>query len=42
MRAALEREEQAGNGHAAAIIHNNLGVALWTFDGPVAALEVLE
>ena len=42
MRTALEREERSGNGHAVAIIHNNLGVVLWTFEGPVAGLEVFD
>ena len=41
MREAISLATQAGEGREAALLHNNLGEALWTFQGPEASLEVL-
>ena len=40
-REALELAVQSGQGRAAAILYNNLGVDLRNYEGPRAALEVL-
>jgi tetratricopeptide (TPR) repeat protein len=39
-REAIELATQAGQGREVALLHNNLGVALWGFEGPEASLEV--
>ena len=41
MREALLLATEAGEGREAALLHNNLGMALWLFEGPVAALQVM-
>ena len=41
-REAIALATEAGQGRAAAVLINNLGVALWAFEGPMAALEVLD
>ena len=41
MREAIVLATQAGQGHETAVLHNNLGIALWGFEGPGAALELL-
>ena len=41
-REAIALATEAGQGSAAAVLINNLGVALWAFEGPMAALEVLD
>ena len=41
-REAITLATEAGQGSEAALLMNNLGVALWAFEGPRAALEVLE
>jgi class 3 adenylate cyclase/tetratricopeptide (TPR) repeat protein len=41
MREAISLATRAGEGREAALLHNNLGEALWTFQGPEASLEVL-
>jgi class 3 adenylate cyclase/tetratricopeptide (TPR) repeat protein len=41
MREALALATQAGQGREAAVLHNNLGVLLWEFEGPEASLDVL-
>ena len=41
MREAIPLATLAGQGREAAILHNNLGVNLWTFEGPQAALAEL-
>jgi tetratricopeptide (TPR) repeat protein len=40
-RAALEIATEAGQGREVALLHNNLGIALWIFEGPGESLEVL-
>jgi class 3 adenylate cyclase/tetratricopeptide (TPR) repeat protein len=40
-REAIELATQAGQGREVALLHNNLGVMLWGFEGPAASLEVL-
>ena len=40
-RDAIELATQAGQGREVALFHNNLGVALWGFEGPAASLEVI-
>jgi hypothetical protein len=41
MREAIAHASQAGQGLEVAGLRNNLGVGLWTFEGPAASLEVL-
>jgi tetratricopeptide (TPR) repeat protein len=38
MREAIQLATQAGQGRDVAVLHNNLGVSLWAFEGPQAAL----
>jgi class 3 adenylate cyclase/tetratricopeptide (TPR) repeat protein len=40
-REAITLATVAGQGREVAILHNNLSVALWSFEGPVEALDVL-
>jgi class 3 adenylate cyclase/tetratricopeptide (TPR) repeat protein len=40
-RDAIELATQAGQGREVALLHNNLGVALWGIEGPAASLEVI-
>ena len=40
-REAIELATEAGLGSEVAMLHNNLGVTLWAFEGPEAYLEVL-
>ena len=40
-REAIELATEAGQGLEVALLHNNLGVRLWFFEGPAASLEVL-
>lgn len=40
MREAIALAIQAGQGREVALLHNNLAMQLWVFDGPAAALEV--
>ena len=40
-REAIALATDAGQGSVAAVLINNLGVTLWAFEGPMAALEVL-
>jgi class 3 adenylate cyclase/tetratricopeptide (TPR) repeat protein len=40
-REAIELATAAGQGGEVALLHNNLGVARWSFEGPGAYLEVL-
>ena len=40
-REAIELATEAGQGGEVANLHNNLGWALWSFEGPGASLEVL-
>ena len=39
-REAIELATEAGQGREVALLHNNLGWNLWSFEGPAAALEV--
>ena len=39
-REAIELATEAGQGREVALLHNNLGEALWAFEGPAASLEV--
>jgi class 3 adenylate cyclase/tetratricopeptide (TPR) repeat protein len=39
-REAIELATEAGQGREVALLHNNLGIALSSFEGPVASLEV--
>jgi class 3 adenylate cyclase/tetratricopeptide (TPR) repeat protein len=39
MREAIVLATEAGEGREVGILHNNLGLVLWGFEGPVAALE---
>ena len=39
MREAIAIATEAGEGREIAILHNNLGLVLWGFEGPLAALE---
>jgi class 3 adenylate cyclase/tetratricopeptide (TPR) repeat protein len=39
MRRALALAIEQGEGRAAAVLHNNLAVSVWQYDGPQAALE---
>ncbi len=41
MRQAIALATEAGQGEGVAMLHNNLGMALWTLEGPGAALGVL-
>ena len=41
MREAILLANQAGQGREVAILHNNLGLGLWVFEGPQAALAEL-
>jgi hypothetical protein len=41
MRQAIALATAAGQGREVALLHNNLGLSLWVFDGPAAALEVM-
>jgi class 3 adenylate cyclase/tetratricopeptide (TPR) repeat protein len=41
LREAIELATDAGQGREVALLHNNLGVLLWAFEGPRASLEVL-
>lgn len=41
MREAITFATEAGQGEGVAMLHNNLGMALWTLEGPEAALGVL-
>ena len=41
MREAIAIATEAGQGREVAILHNNLADALWAFEGPGAALEVM-
>ncbi len=41
MREAIRLATQAGQGREAALLYNNLGIALWTLEGPVQALEAM-
>ena len=38
-REAIVLATQAGQGREVALLHNNLSVALWAYEGPVAAIE---
>ena len=40
-REAIELATEAGQGREVALLHLNLGEALWCFEGPAACLEVL-
>jgi class 3 adenylate cyclase/tetratricopeptide (TPR) repeat protein len=40
-REAIEIATEAGQGREVALLHNNLGIALWIFEGPGVSLEVL-
>jgi class 3 adenylate cyclase/tetratricopeptide (TPR) repeat protein len=40
-REAIEIATEAGQGREVALLHNNLGIALWAFEGPGVSLEVL-
>jgi tetratricopeptide (TPR) repeat protein len=40
-REAIELATEAGQGREVALLHNNLGVNLWGFEGPMTSLEVL-
>jgi class 3 adenylate cyclase/tetratricopeptide (TPR) repeat protein len=40
-RDAIELAKQAGQGREVALLHNNLGVALWGIEGPAASLGVI-
>ena len=40
-REAIDLAIQAGQGREVALLHNNLGVDLWSFEGPSVSLEVL-
>jgi tetratricopeptide (TPR) repeat protein len=42
MREAIQLATQAGQGRDVALLHNNLGVNLWAFEGPQAALAELQ
>ena len=41
MRAALVLATEAGQGREVCVLHNNLGLDLWAFEGPVASLVVM-
>jgi class 3 adenylate cyclase/tetratricopeptide (TPR) repeat protein len=40
-REAIALATTAGQGRDVAVLHNNLGLQLWGFDGPTAALDIL-
>lgn len=40
-REAIELATEAGQGREVALLHNNLGMALWGFHGPAASLQIL-
>ena len=40
-RDAIELANQAGQGREVALLHNNLGVALWGIEGPAASWDVI-
>jgi class 3 adenylate cyclase/tetratricopeptide (TPR) repeat protein len=40
-REAIELATEAGQGREVALLHNNLGVTLWSFEGPATSLELL-
>ncbi len=40
-REAIALATEAGQGREVALLHNNLSLALWPFEGPVAVLDVL-
>ena len=40
-REAIDLATEAGQGREVAWLHNNLGICLWSFEGPAASLEVL-
>ena len=40
-REAIDLAIQTGQGREVALLHNNLGWILWSFEGPAASLEVL-
>jgi class 3 adenylate cyclase/tetratricopeptide (TPR) repeat protein len=42
IREATALATQAGQGREVALLHNNLGVWLWVFEGPEASLEVMQ
>jgi class 3 adenylate cyclase/tetratricopeptide (TPR) repeat protein len=42
MREAIAIATQAGEGREVGILHNNLGLLLWGFEGPAAALEEMD
>jgi tetratricopeptide (TPR) repeat protein len=41
-REAIQLATQAGQGREVAVLHNNLGINLWAFEGPQAALAELQ
>jgi class 3 adenylate cyclase/tetratricopeptide (TPR) repeat protein len=41
MRAAIVIADQGGQGREVSVLHNNLGIALWGYEGPEAALAEL-
>jgi class 3 adenylate cyclase/tetratricopeptide (TPR) repeat protein len=41
LREAIRLATEAGQGQQVALLHNNLGMSVWMFEGPSAALEVL-
>jgi tetratricopeptide (TPR) repeat protein len=41
MRAAIDVAIEAGDGRDVGILHNNLAVELWVFEGPQAGIEVI-
>ena len=41
MREAIALATEAGEGREVARLHNNLGAALWVFEGPDASLDVM-
>lgn len=41
MREAIRLATAAGQGREAALLYNNLGIALWTLEGPAQALEAM-
>jgi class 3 adenylate cyclase/tetratricopeptide (TPR) repeat protein len=41
-REAIDMATAAGQGREVALLHNNYGMDLWLFDGPAAALDVMQ
>ena len=41
MRAAIDVAIEAGDGREVGILHNNLAIEVWVFEGPQAGLEVI-